>query len=230
MLASVRVYPIDDYALTVAFNLPIGKEAHSSVMQLCHALRENTIPGISEIVPAYNSLTVYFLDTINWRDKVNELESLANSITFSSVQIKAATITQIVTIPVCYEHPYAIDLNFVCDHLSLTKKEVIQLHTGTTYKVYMNGFVPGFSYMGELPKNLHLPRKKTPSPKIIAGSVAIAAEQTGIYPFDVPGGWHVIGRTPIRMFNKNRLPVCLLQPGDNVQFSVISKEEFEHWI
>lgn len=229
MASVVSVYPIHDHALTVSFPFPIGEEAHKCVMHLYHALQEKPLLGISEIVPAYNSIAVYFNDTINWREKKHELEVLANSLTFTFTHPETATPAQFISIPVCYEEPYATDLDIVCSLLSLTKKEVIQLHTAETYKVYMNGFVPGFAYMGELNNTLQVPRKQTPSAKIAAGSIAIAGAQTGIYPFEVPGGWHVIGRTPLAMFNKNRIPVCLLQPGHKVQFRIISKEEFENW-
>jgi KipI family sensor histidine kinase inhibitor len=133
-------------------------------------------------------------------------------------------------IPVCYELPYAPDIPFVMEQIGLSHQEIIQCHHGKKYTVYMNGFVPGFSYMGTLDPLLQLPRKQVPTPNVPPGSVAIAANQTGIYPFEVPGGWHVIGRTPLKMFDKKQTPACLLSPGDTVTFKPITAKEFEHWI
>jgi inhibitor of KinA len=130
-------------------------------------------------------------------------------------------------IPVCYAPEYGSDLQEVSEFTRLSIEEIVQLHTSLTFKVYMIGFVPGFAYMGILPPELEMPRRKSPRLEVPAGSVAIAGRQTGIYPAVIPGGWHIIGRTPWRLFDKNAQPCSRLSAGDLVQFEAITTEAFE---
>jgi inhibitor of KinA len=232
----LSTYLISDTALTLSFDLPIGDEAHNIVMQAALVIKELIGNEYCDIVPAYTSLTIYFSDASKLSTTIETIKKeITKKITtgffFSEHNRKDKTQKEdIIQIPVCYEQPLATDIEEVIHHLQLTSKEIIQLHTSSIYKAYMNGFVPGFSYMGALDPSLHLPRKKTPSPKVAAGSVAIAAAQTGIYPFESAGGWYIIGRTPLTMFNKKRNPVCLLQPGQQVQFYSISSQEYNNWL
>jgi inhibitor of KinA len=129
-------------------------------------------------------------------------------------------------IPVCYEAAFAPDLAELATEKNLTTDEVIRLHTNTVYRVYMIGFLPGFPYMGKVDGRMATPRRSSPRTSIPAGSVGIAGEQTGIYPLSSPGGWNIIGRTPIRLFDKDRPEPVLLQPGDAVQFYSITEDEF----
>ena len=231
MGAGVRIYPIDDNAITVAFDLPIGEVAHTKVVRLQRALQETKQSEIVEFVPAYNSLAIY-LDTKTskanllsfieqWADRIyaenkdNDLTDLSNE--------------SHVVIPVCYEPLYASDIITLSKILSISQEDIIMHHSKKSYQVFMNGFIPGFAYMGTLDPILHLPRKQTPTLRVPAGSVAIATSQTGIYPFEVSGGWHIIGRTPIKMFDKQRNPACLLQAGQTVTFRPITSAEFQNW-
>jgi inhibitor of KinA len=128
---------------------------------------------------------------------------------------------------VCYEEPYALDLQEVSKFSGLTPKEIIELHTGETYRVYMLGFLPGFPYLGVLPKALQLPRKRTPRVNVPERSVGIAGQQTGIYPSGSPGGWNILGNTPLPIFNSSSDSPFLLQVGDKVKFKVVSSREYQ---
>lgn len=196
----------------------------------------NPFYALLDVVAAYNSITVYFSARTTATDMIDALKTLYDHITEEVISstndfttIKSNSITNTIFIPVCYELPYATDLVNLTVTLQLSAEEIVRQHSQKKYQVYMNGFTPGFAYMGALEASLQVPRKKTPSAKVAAGSVAIAAAQTGIYPFETPGGWHVIGRTPLTMFDKDRKPACLLQPGDTVTFTPITANEFENW-
>eukprot|EP01136_Pigoraptor_vietnamica_P038048 Opistho-1_new@106825 len=143
-----------------------------------------------------------------------------------SVALDTATIANRITIPVCYDLSLAPDLVELATLHQLSVEEVIQLHTAQTYRVYMIGFLPGFAYMGSVDERIRTARKANPRTKVPAGSVGIAGEQTGIYPLDSPGGWQLIGQTPLPLFDATRTDPCLLQPGDEVQFCSISLTAF----
>lgn len=239
----VRIYPIHDHALTVEFSLPIGLEAHELVMWLQQRLQESPLNGQLETVPAYNSLAVYLNNQTNWMEANRELEMLLNKLAGRKVtEIKTSTIaihdlssaqssisTPIFTIPVCYDTQLASDLEMVCKTLSLSTEQLIEIHSQKLYTVFMTGFVPGFPYLGELDESLVIPRKNTPAARVPAGSVAIAGKQTGIYPFEVPGGWQIIGRTPLLLFDKRKEPCCLLDAGMKVKFEPIDLLTFQNW-
>ncbi|NLG86950.1 MAG: 5-oxoprolinase subunit PxpB, partial [Firmicutes bacterium] len=134
---------------------------------------------------------------------------------------------EITVIPVCYGGKFGPDLDYVCEHTGLSAEEVIQLHTGTDYLIYMLGFTPGFSYLGGMDERLATPRLKTPRTHIPAGSTGIAGKQTGIYPIDSPGGWQLIGRTPLKLYDPFRDPPVLLKAGNYVRFTAITEDEYE---
>jgi inhibitor of KinA len=134
---------------------------------------------------------------------------------------------RVIQIPVCYDPEFAFDLDHVAEHAQISSREVVDLHSAAEYRVNCIGFVPGFPFLSGLPKKLATPRRATPRKEIPAGSVAIGGAQTGIYPMRSPGGWNVIGRTPLRLFNPENDPPALLRVGDRVQFHSITREEFE---
>jgi inhibitor of KinA len=224
-----RIYAIHDQAITIEFSQEISEDANMRVIEMKHAIESNPFKGFIECVPAYASLTVYF------NDQISALDVRAQMMNFYDTQseiIKSGATTnnkQTIIIPVCYDPALGVDLPWVSNHLNLSEEEIISLHSSIAYRVFMIGFIPGFPYMGTLPQLLELPRKQTPSMKIPMGSVAIAGKQTGIYPAEVPGGWHVIGRTPLKMFDKTKEPCCFLKAGDFVQFKSISLEEFNQY-
>jgi inhibitor of KinA len=194
---------------------------------LQHAIESNPFKGFIECVPAYGSLSVYFSENISAtavRLLLSELIArVADTIDSSSTPGRK------ISIPVCYDTSLGTDLPWVSSHLNLSLEEIISLHTSISYRVYMIGFIPGFPYMGKLPEQLEVPRKQTPSLKIPMGSVAIAGKQTGIYPAEVPGGWQVIGRTPLKMFDPSQSPCSFLNAGDLVQFNPITLEAFNQY-
>ncbi len=218
-----RIYSIHDQAITFEFAEIISEEINIHVISLKNVIEKNPFNGFLECVPAYSSLTVYF-NNID-KDEVIEMVSNINAtLTSQNLQPK----NKIISIPVCYE--MGEDLASVAAQLNVDQEDIINAHCHHTYRVYMIGFTPGFPYMGSLPTVLEIERKKSPSLNIQPGSVAIAGKQTGIYPTNSPGGWHVIGRTPINMFDKKRTPACYLQAGDMVQFKPITNKEFEQFL
>lgn len=239
MQPAIKTYLISDTAVTLSFELPISLAAHRLVMLAAQIAKEFLENECCDIVPAYTSLTLYFSNRTKLETSLEVIEKLItegvkSGITKNDLEKTNANIEKanneldIIQIPVCYEWPLATDLQLVMEQLQLSQQEIVQRHTNTLYNVYMIGFVPGFAYMGDLDPTLYMPRKQKPTSSVPAGSIAIAANQTGIYPFEVPGGWHIIGRTPLTMFNKKRDPVCLLQPGQRVRFFSISLDEFNN--
>ena len=217
-----RIYNIHDQAITIEFSQEISEATNLLVIAMQHAIESSPIKGFVEAVPAYGSLTVYFNDQVSAATVRSWLSDL--SAQFSNTTL--ATEGKQISIPVCYDPSLGLDLPWVAEHLNLSMEAIIDLHTSIAYRVYMIGFIPGFPYMGTLPSALEIPRKQTPSMKIPAGSVAIAGKQTGIYPAEVPGGWQVIGRTPLKMFDPSTTPCSFLNAGDIVQFKPITLEAF----
>jgi inhibitor of KinA len=198
-------------------------------MLLQQALAKNNFKGFVEMVPAYNSLAIFY-DTVRVKnnypvtttifDVVKKItEKLINEINSTAV-IKRATIT----IPVYYNGE---DLEFVATQHQLSIEEVINIHTAKSYRIFMIGFLPGFAYMGKVDERIATPRLSSPRTNVQAGSVGIAGFQTGIYPLQSPGGWQIIGQTPTKIFDATKNNPCLLQAGDEVQFISINKEVFE---
>lgn len=177
---------------------------------------------IVEVISGYNSLLIYYHITIeDFYSIVLELKSLYLS-GFEDLKTK----NRLWKIPVCYSPSLASDLESFASQKSLTIDEVITMHTAPFYKVYFIGFLPGFLYLGGLADPLHFARKSTPSLKVKKGSVAIGGKQTGVYPIDSPGGWHVIGMCPLDFFDPKSDPCCFVSPGDSVQFMPIKEKEY----
>ena len=224
-----KLYAIHDQALTIELSTSISEEINLLILQL-HALL-NTYPfdGFIESVPAYSSLTVYFTEhtTLSAVETIL-LQRYTECVESSSSRnnILHADSTRHI-IPVCYDLEFGLDLEEVASSCNLTIQEVINLHTSISFRVYMIGFVPGFAYMGTLPAALETKRKNNPRLTVPEGSVAIAGLQTGIYPATIPGGWNILGKTPVNMFDKKSEPCSMLRAGDCVQFKAISKKEFE---
>lgn len=197
------------------------------VIALQHAIESNPFKGFIECVPAYGSLTVYFSASVSASEVRLLLSDLSAQV--SDTVHGSSLFGKKICIPVCYDPSLGVDLPWVSSHLNLSLEEIISLHTSFSYRVYMIGFIPGFPYMGTLPSALEVPRKQTPSLKIPMGSVAIAGKQTGIYPAEVPGGWQVIGRTPLKMFDPFASPCSFLNAGDRVQFNPITLDAFNQY-
>lgn len=226
------IFPISDNALTIDFGNKISEAINQKVLSLFEQIRRNPLSGMIEAVPAYSSLTIYY-DTLSLRKDLNgqtaydRMRELA--IDWISRNTNAApALPRQLEIPVCYDREFAPDLAAHAAACEMTEEELIGLHSGMLYRVYMLGFLPGFAYMGEVDARIAAARKITPTP-VAAGSVGIAGRQTGVYPQASPGGWQIIGRTPLVLFDPHATEHCLLRAGDLVRFVSISKNEFAHY-
>ncbi len=225
-----RIYAIHDRVLTIELSNSISEEINLLVMQLHASLETNPFDGFIESVPAYSSLTVYFKDDV----PITKVESILleryNQCIESSLEFSVNSIQSTKhIIPVCYDSEFGLDLEEVATTCKISIQEIIAIHTSIEFSVYMIGFAPGFAYMGTVPPALETKRKNNPRLAVPEGSVAIAGLQTGIYPATIPGGWNILGRTPLKMFDKTKAPCSFLQAGDVVQFKSITKKEFEDY-
>ncbi|WP_096185664.1 5-oxoprolinase subunit PxpB [Evansella halocellulosilytica] len=217
------IVPLGNNGLTVSFGDEINHELHLTVKQVFNMLESAKISSVLDIVPTFNKVTIYF----RWNDVTYEkvkcwVDEVLNG---ETVNIKTKNKT-IVKIPVCYEGEFGVDLQRVAKENGLTEKEVIKRHSSASYLVYMIGFLPGFPYLGGLPQSIMTPRLSKPRHEVESGSVGIAGGQTGIYPISSPGGWNIIGKTPIPLFQCNSDDSFLLEIGDYVEFTSINIEQF----
>ena len=219
----MKIVPASDSSLLVIFGAEIAPALHERVMALFHALQATRGLPLRNLHPGYVSLLIDF-DSLRMTHQ--ELTETVERLEQEGGPERVVD-TPVVTIPVCYDSEIAPDLNDVARHAGLSMEEVIRLHSSPTYLVYFLGFSPGFVYLGGLPEVLHTPRLATPRVSIAAGSVGIAGGQTGIYPLDSPGGWRLIGRTPLRMFDPGAALPTRLQPGERMRFAAIDREKFE---
>ncbi|HEV7780340.1 MAG TPA: 5-oxoprolinase subunit PxpB [Chitinophagaceae bacterium] len=228
-----RIFSLGDSAITIDFGNSIDEAINREVIARFHEFTQQPLPGMIEAVPAYSSLTLYYdlfllkkklpagLLVSDWI-KENLEQRLSNPVKDHTRE------ERLVRLPVCYEKEFAPDLQSLALSKNIPVEELVSLHTGKNYKVYMLGFLPGFPYMGEVDERIAMPRKPQPV-TVAAGSVGIAGKQTGIYPLVSPGGWQIIGRTPVKLFDSEGERSTLLQTGDTVQFYSISRDEFENY-
>ncbi len=212
-----------DQSLLVYFGQEITLEAHERVRKLLRLLEIEPIAGVRNLHPAYCSVLIKF-DAMKQRHE--ELEAILRKYLDRLGKVNLPEPRQ-VEIPVCYGGEFGPDLDEVAALNKVTAEQLIELHTATTYLVYFLGFVPGFAYLGKLHEALVTPRLAMPRKKVPAGSVGIAGNQTGVYPFETPGGWRLLGRTPIAMFSARREGSSLLSIGDRVRFVPISRQQFD---
>ena len=218
---TVRFLSAGDRALVVEFGEHVDRALSDDVLRLDASLRASGLAGVVETVPTFRSLMVHYDPVVTSRADLER--SIAGQLDRRSGPRSDATLWRV---PVCYEGEFAPDLVEVARLAGLTPSEVIGLHSGGRYHVYMLGFLPGFPYMGDLPDRLALPRRADPRVRVPAGSVSIATNLTAIYPYESPGGWHLIGATPIRLFEPERPRPALLAPGDMVKFEPIDTASF----
>jgi inhibitor of KinA len=218
----VRFQRASDQSLLLYFGPKITRKTHEQIRKMLRLLELEPVAGIRNLHPAYCSLLVKF-DALKLRHE--ELEALLRKYL---KRLEEVTLPQprIQEIPVCYGGVYGPDLDEVATMRGLTSAQAIERHASVEYLVYFLGFVPGFAYLGDLPKELAMPRLAAPRRRVAAGSVGIAGNQTGVYPFATPGGWRLIGRTPIKIFRPERDGLSLLSIGDRVRFTPISSERF----
>jgi inhibitor of KinA len=228
-----KIFFINECAATIDFGNIISEEINGRVITLFNRLCKDPPEGMIEAIPAYSSLTVYF-NVCFLRKKISSQVRVNDWIMAElhrQMQLDLTGSTEqkdTVRIPVCYEDEFAIDLLWMSKQKNIPVEEIIRLHFSKQYRVYMLGFLPGFPYMAEVDEKIAIPRK--PQPQTIPfGSIGIAGKQTGVYPLTSPGGWQIIGRTPIKIFDKNKTSLCLLKAGDYVEFYPITKNEFENY-
>jgi inhibitor of KinA len=222
--------PLSDRSLLVIFGNTIDAVLNDQVIFLHKQLLQSGFPGFIESVPSYASLAVFFdAMQIKYFTQTPVVDFVKTCLLELLKQPYLASIlsTNTIKIPVCYHPSFGLDIEAVSAIHQLSINDVIRLHTAKVYRVFMIGFLPGFAYMGTVDEQLITNRKDQPRLQVAAGSVGIAGAQTGIYPIDSPGGWQIIGKTPLQLFNNKRSPACLLSAGDPVQFVAIDKSEFE---
>lgn len=230
-LPEYQYYACGDHAVTLALGKGISVAINEQVMRLYWYLVAQETEAVLDIIPAYNSLTVVYdalllIRKYPGRSPYGIIQSWLQQSVAAMDHVQEQPARKI-EIPVCYDRTLAPDMEAVAALHQLSAAEVIRLHTATVYRVYMIGFLPGFAYMGSVHEQLITARKTTPRTRVPAGSVGIAGEQTGIYPLDSPGGWQLIGQTPLQLFDVQQANPCLLQPGDEVRFYPISLAEFQ---
>lgn len=217
---------VGDTGVLMEFGDEISAEINQRVRSAAENLRRYPIDGILEVIPSYRSLLVHYdpcaIDHASLMKKLDGLDLICEEATASDSHL-------VVEIPVAYGGIFGPDLEFVAQYCGLTIDEVISLHSGQLYRIYMMGFTPGFPFLGGLPESLHTPRLESPRPVVPAGSVGIANNQTGVYPVESPGGWRIIGRTPIELFDPLRENPFLFRPGDYIKFRCISEKEYSRF-
>jgi len=219
---TVRFLTCGDTAVTVEFGDRIDRIVSEAVLRLNARVRDANLPGVVETVPTFRSLTVHY-DPLATSPAIL-IPGIANLVDDARDETNPSKLWRV---PACYATSHAPDLADVAHRTGLSPEEIVHLHAGIRFHVYMLGFAPGYPYMGDLPLRMMLPRRTDPRTRVPAGSIAIAAGMTAIYPVESPGGWHLIGATPIRLFDPRGSRPALFKPGDTVRFEPISAREFD---
>lgn len=217
------ISPVGDRAISIDFGQVIDPTINRHIRQTIERIKALQLEGIIELVPTYCALLVeYDAMLYSYSEICNIIEpTLEEGMTDTTNEL-----VTVVEVPTVYGGEFGPDLSFVASHNHLSEDEVISIHSGTDYLVYMLGFIPGFSYLGGMDSRIATPRLSSPRTVIPAGSVGIAGEQTGTYPSDSPGGWQIIGRTPVTMYDMSKAQAALLKAGDYVRYVPIDESEF----
>ena len=228
--SGVSIEPLGESALLIRIGEGLDVATNARVHAAANALHAAGLPGVVDIVPAYATLAIHF-DPLAWVDAnggppLSHVVSAVRAI-LDSPPAMAADESRLVDIPVCYGGAHGPDLESLAEHARLAVDEVVARHASTVYRVAMLGFAPGFPYLLGLDPALAMPRRASPRTRVPAGSAAIGGVQTGIYPAELPGGWQLIGRTPLALFDAHRDPPSLVMPGDRVRFVPIAAAEFD---
>ena len=217
------ISPVGDCAISIDFGQVIDPKINRHIRQTIERIQELKLDGITELVPTYCALLIqYDAMLYSYSDICNLMESLLEP----SATDNANERVTVIEIPTVYGGEFGPDLGFVASHNNLSEDEVVSIHSGTDYLVYMLGFIPGFTYLGGMDPRIATPRLSSPRTLIPAGSVGIAGEQTGTYPSDSPGGWQIIGRTPVTMYDMSKKQAALLSAGDYVRYVPIDEAEY----
>ncbi|SHJ71395.1 5-oxoprolinase subunit PxpB [Paramaledivibacter caminithermalis] len=222
MYEKIKFVPSGDSGLILEVGNEISKDINKKIRALGYCIEEKKLDEIIEIIPTYTTILIIY-DSIksSYKELVEKLNDIEKSI--NNIKLPPA---EVIHIPTLYGGDYGMDLENVAKHNGLTRDEVIDIHSSPNYLVYMLGFTPGFTYLGGMSEKISTPRLEIPREKIPAGSVGIAGSQTGIYPIDSPGGWQIIGRTPLKLFDPERNPSVLLKAGQYLKFEPVNEEEY----
>jgi inhibitor of KinA len=224
MVHSPTFKPFGETALLISWPAQMNESMLTEVIDLNRQIEQHQISGVVETIPSIHSITIVF-------DR--------QSTNFDALKVNIEALYQVDAIekqpdnyirwkiPVCYDEQFGLDLHEVSDHTKLSIPEIIKIHAQSSYRVYSIGFLPGFLYLGGLDHRLHMDRKSTPRLKITKGAVGIGGAQTGIYPSDSPGGWQIIGNTPVPLFDVNKEVPCFARPGDKIQFTQCSLSDYQ---
>lgn len=221
-MQNIKILTAGDASLLVEFGKEINPDINRKIAATVQLMREQHIEGVVDVIPSFCALL------INYDPRVIGYEEIKSRIKdLLRVEIKAgAERKKIFEIPVCYGGEFGPDIKTIADHAGLTEEEVIEIHSSRDYLIYMLGFLPGFCYLGGLDERIFTPRLASPRIKIDAGSVGIGGSQTGIYPLDSPGGWQLMGKTPVKTYDPDREVPILVEAGDYIRFVPIDEEEF----
>ena len=220
---SVRFLFSGDSALVIEFGNEISVDINKKIRKMMDDIKKENIDGIVELVPTYCSLLInYDVLKIDYNTLVEKLKTFLNN----NLETAEGEEVTLVEIPTLYNDEVGPDLSYVAEHNKISKEEVIKIHTGTYYLVYMLGFMPGFTYLGGMSEKIATPRLESPRLQIYPGSVGIAGKQTGMYPSMSPGGWRIIGRTPLKLYNPDSDTPVYISSGDYVRYVSISEEEY----
>lgn len=223
MYDKIKFLTAGDSAIVMEFGDTIEKEINARIAAVVESLKKKSIDGILDILPTYRSILInYDPVKISYGEMIDTLKGLSKA--DSGEQSDEV---RLIEIPTIYGGEYGPDIDFVAENAKMSKEEVIKIHSGTDYLVYMMGFMPGFTYLGGLDERIATPRLKSPRLKIEPGSVGIAAKQTGMYPLESPGGWQLIGRTPLKLFDDTKEPPVFIQAGDYIRYVSIDQKEYD---
>lgn len=221
-MQNIKILTAGDASLLIEFGKEISPEINGKITAVVQLMKEQHIEGVVDIIPAFCSLLInYDPRVISYDDITKRMKRILK------IDIKAGEANKrVFEIPVCYGGKYGPDLAFIAEHAGLSEEEVIKIHSSRDYLIYMLGFLPGFCYLGGLDERIHTPRLANPRLKINAGSVGIGGSQTGIYPLDSPGGWQLMGMTPVKTYDPDREVPILLSAGDYIRFIPVDEEEY----
>jgi inhibitor of KinA len=215
--------PFGERSILIEWPSEIREDILKDILAFKYSIEQKNINSIVELKLAYNSLLItYYSICRNFENEINQLKNI-----YFAPKLNNDSMSVLWKIPVCYDDFFGVDLKHISEFTGLSKNDIIKRHYNAVYTVYFIGFLPGFLYLGGLDDYLKIPRKSTPRLKIDKGSVAIGGHQTGVYPMESPGGWHVIGNTPISFFNVENTPSCFAKPGDKIKFLPISNKEYQ---
>lgn len=221
-MKKAKILTAGDSALLIEFEQKIAPEINAQITAFVHLLKEQHIEGVTDLIPAFASLLInYDPRVIGYKDLRARIEELLK------IEVsEEASEARVFEIPVCYGGEYGPDIANIAENAGLSEQEVIDVHCSKDYLIYMLGFLPGFVYLGGLDERIHTPRLANPRISIPAGSVGIAASQTGIYPLNSPGGWQLLGMTPVKTYDPERETPILVEAGDYIRFVPVTEEEF----